>query len=84
MKKLTLLLATLAGLGTVAAFAQTALPDIADTDASGAWSLTELQATWPDLTEEVFATLDTNADGSVDTAELTVAVEAGTLTVPAQ
>lgn len=67
---------------TSVALAQTMLPEIADTDGSGAWSLGELQAVWPDMTEEAFATVDTNADGSVDTAELTAAVDAGTVTLP--
>lgn len=84
MKHLTLLLATLTGLGAASAFAQTTLPEIADTDGSGAWSLAELQTVWPDMTEEVFGTLDSNADGSVDAPELTTAIDAGTLTVPAQ
>ncbi|MFN7222608.1 MAG: EF-hand domain-containing protein [Paracoccaceae bacterium] len=84
MKYLALLLAPALGLGLTAAMAQTALPDISDTDASGAWSLTELQAVWPELTEGEFAAVDANADGSVDIAELTAAIEAGTLTVPAQ
>ncbi len=84
MKHLALLLAPALGLGLTAAIAQTALPDIPDTDGSGAWSLTELQATWPELTEAEFAALDANADGSVDPAELTAALEAGTIKVPAQ
>ncbi len=67
-----------------AAMAQTAapatpLPMVEDADASGTWSLTELQAVWPDLTEDGFAAIDTNADGSADPAELQVAWENGLL-----
>lgn len=76
---------TIALLGAASmAQAQTTLPEIADTDGSGAWSLAELQTVWPEMTEETLATIDTNADGSVDQAELQAAVDAGTVTVPEQ
>lgn len=76
---------TIALLGAASmAEAQTTLPEIADTDGSGAWSLAELQTVWPEMTEETLATIDTNADGSVDQAELQAAVDAGTVTVPEQ
>ncbi len=78
MKNIALTLATLLGLAAVPAFAQD-LPEIADTDSNGIWSLTEMQTAYPDLTEEVFLTLDANKDGGIDTAELTTAVAAGTL-----
>ena len=78
MKHIALTLATLLGLSAVPAIAQD-LPEIADTDSNGIWSLTEMQTAYPDLTEEVFLTLDTNKDGGIDTAELTAAVAAGTL-----
>lgn len=84
MKHLTLIMAAALGLGFAAAQAQTALPEIADVDGSGAWSLTELQTVWPDMTEEAFVAVDTTGDGAVDTAELQAAVDAGTLAVPAQ
>lgn len=84
MKNLALLMATVTGLGFAAAQAQTALPEIADADASGAWSLSELQTVWPDMTDEAFTAVDTNADGAVDTDELTAAIDAGTVIVPAQ
>ena len=78
MKNIALTLATLLGLAAVPALAQD-LPEIADTDSNGIWSLTEMQTAYPDLTEDVFVTLDANKDGGVDTAELTTAVAAGTL-----
>lgn len=55
------------------------LPMVEDADASGTWSLTELQAVWTDLTEDGFTAIDTNADGSVDPAELQTAWENGLL-----
>ena len=78
MKHIALTLATLLGLASVPALAQD-LPEIADADSNGIWSLAELQTAYPDLTEELFLTLDANADGGIDTAELTTAVAAGTL-----
>lgn len=51
----------------------------ADTDASGTFSLEELQAAFPDLTAETFSAIDANADGEVDLAEAQAAVEAGVL-----
>ncbi|OED50648.1 calcium-binding protein [Rhodobacteraceae bacterium (ex Bugula neritina AB1)] len=51
----------------------------ADTDGNGTYSLAELQAAFPDLTEETFATIDVNADGEADLAEVTAAEEAGLL-----
>jgi hypothetical protein len=78
MKNIALTLAMLIGLAAVPALAQD-LPEIADTDSNGIWSLTEMQTAYPDLTEDVFVTLDANKDGGIDTAELTTAVAAGTL-----
>lgn len=75
---------TLAGLTLAgAAFAQAVLPDVPDTDGDGTWSLVELQAVWPDLTEEQFGAIDTAADGSVDTTELQAALDGGVITAPA-
>jgi len=50
-----------------------------DADADGALTLAELQAGYPTLTEDGFIALDTNADGTVDEAELTAATGTGTL-----
>ena len=66
-------------LGVVApVLAQTA-PAIPDADGNGTWSLAELQTVWPDLTDEVYLKVDSNADGGVDQAELTVALTDGVL-----
>ncbi|MCU9846945.1 EF-hand domain-containing protein [Defluviimonas sp. WL0024] len=68
-------------LGAIAAFAAAANAQttVTDTDGSGAYSIEELTAAYPDLTAEVFATIDVNADGVVDADELAAAREAGTL-----
>jgi hypothetical protein len=80
MKRIALVLAPLA-LAT-AALAQATLPDVPDTDANGTWSLVELQAVWTDLTEDTFKTIDTGADGEVDTTELQAAVDGGAIKLP--
>jgi hypothetical protein len=81
MTRFAILLAPLA-IATAAA-AQATLPDVADADGSGNWSLAELQAVWTDLTEESFTAIDTSADGAVDAAELQAALDGGVLTAPA-
>ena len=69
-------LAAILGLGAGAALAQTM---VEDTDGDGVYSLEELQVAFPELTDEVFTTVDTNADGVVDADELAAAEEAGVL-----
>jgi hypothetical protein len=80
MKRIALVLAPFAFAS--AALAQTALPDVPDTDGDGSWSLVELQAVWTDLTEETFKAIDTTADGEVDATELQAAVDGGVITLP--
>jgi hypothetical protein len=80
MKRIAIVLAPLAFAS--AAFAQTTLPEVADTDGNGTWSLVELQAVWTDLTEETFTSIDTGADGEVDQTELQAALDGGVITVP--
>ena len=52
---------------------------VEDSDGDGAFSMEEMQAAYPDLTSDVFAAVDVNADGVVDTDELAAAQEAGIL-----
>ena len=80
MKRIALALAPLALAS--AAFAQATLPEVADTDGNGTWSLIELQAVWTDLTEDGFKAIDTNVDGAVDQTELQAALDGGVITVP--
>lgn len=78
MTRSTLLLTTILGLATLPAFAQDAAAP-ADTDGNGTWSLAELQASYADLTEEGFTSIDANTDGAVDQAELAAAMADGLL-----
>ena len=80
MKRIALVLAPLALAS--AAFAQATLPEVADTDGNGSWSLVELQAVWTDLTEDTFKAIDTTADGNVDATELQAALDGGVIKAP--
>lgn len=80
MKRFAILIAPLALAS--AAFAQATLPEVADADGNGTWSLVELQAVWTDLTEDGFKGIDTNADGAVDQAELQTALDNGVIQAP--
>ena len=69
--------AVLAVLGTTA-LAQT-MPE--DTDGDGVYSMDEMKAAFPDVTDEVLVQIDLNEDGSIDIEELAVAQTAGLLDV---
>ena len=57
------------------AFAQSEM----DMDGDGNVSLEEIQATYPELTEEQFTAMDTDTDGVLSEAELQAATDAGLL-----
>ncbi len=48
-----------------------------DTDGDGAYNLAEMQAAYPDITEEVFNTIDANENGTIDVDEFAVAKGSG-------
>lgn len=73
MKKFVLALGALAAFGSVA-HAQTV---VTDADGNGTYSIEEMTAAYPDMTPELFAEIDANADGAVDADELKAAQEAG-------
>ena len=73
-----LLYGAVAILCAATAFAMSVAPE-ADTDADGAYSLEEMQMLVPDLSEETFTVIDTDANGVLDDAELAAAAEAGVL-----
>jgi len=80
MKPMTLILATTLGLGATAG-AMTAQTE-GDADGNGTYSYDELVVAFPDLTEETFLTMDTDADGAIDDTELAAARAA--VLVPAE
>lgn len=65
----------------LAAFAVPAMAQDAaiDIDGDGMYSIAELQAVMPEMTEEEFVILDVTGDGLLDADEFAVAVEAGLL-----
>ena len=75
MLKRTLALLGLAMLAT-ASLADTA---IEDANGDGTYSMEEILVAYPNVTDEVFAEIDTNDDGPVDADELALAVPAGVL-----
>ena len=50
-----------------------------DTNGDGMLSFPELQAGYPDLTEEVFTAMDQTGDGLLDVVEISDAINAGML-----
>lgn len=63
----------------VAATAAFAQSSVEDSDGDGAYSMEEVMVVYPDLTEDVYALLDTDGDGTVDAEEVAAAEEAGVL-----
>jgi hypothetical protein len=49
----------------------------ADSNEDGVLSLAEVQAVYPQVTEDMFITADLNGDGALEDAEITAAQEAG-------
>ncbi len=60
---------------TVPAWAQSAL----DTNGDGLVTMEEVQAAYPEVTADVFASMDADADGALNDAEIAAATEAGLL-----
>jgi hypothetical protein len=61
--------------GALALLASQAVAAPQDTDGDGSYSMEEMIAAYPDLTEEQFADIDSNEDGVIDPAELEEAIE---------
>lgn len=76
MKKFVLTLGAVLALAAAQAQAETA---IEDADGNGTHSMAEMQAAYPDMTEEAFSGADANADGELDADELAAAREAGSI-----
>ncbi|WP_299965516.1 hypothetical protein [uncultured Roseobacter sp.] len=65
--------ALIALLSATAAYAQMS----GDANGDGVLTIDEVQAVFPDVTAEDFTTMDLNADGALDEAEVQSAQEAG-------
>jgi hypothetical protein len=74
MKKAVLILAAAAVLATTQAYAVT---QVIDTDASGNFSLAEIQGVFSNVSARTFTDSDTNHDGYLSQAELTAAQDRG-------
>lgn len=61
----------------VPAFAMGQSATQVDANADGVLSLAEVQAVFPDMTEDQFVTVDLNGDGMLEDAEVKAAEEAG-------
>lgn len=73
MNKLMLALGTSLALFGAQAIAQEA------TDPTVSYTFADLQQMYPDLTEDGFNSIDANADGVVDSTELSAAIADGSL-----
>ena len=51
---------------------------VSDADMDGNYTLEDIQAAYPNVTAEIYAEIDTNADGEVDQDELDAAMDTGT------
>lgn len=71
-------LVTVIALTSAVALPAWAATDI-DTNGDGVMTLDEVQAVFPEVTAEVFATADTDADGALSDEEMVAAQEAGTI-----
>ncbi len=76
MKKFVLALGTVSALIAGVAQAQTV---VEDTDGNGVYSFEELVVAFPELTQEVFAAADADADGALSAEELAAAQAAGNI-----
>ncbi len=48
-----------------------------DTNGDGVLTIDEVQASYPEVTTDMFTTMDLNADGALDADEVSAAQEAG-------
>ena len=61
---------TVAALGASLLAAPVLAQSDMDTHSAGMYSMEELMASFPDMTQETFTTADTNGDGQLDAEEL--------------
>lgn len=78
MKTLSTLLLALGALGLASAASAAAFADV-DADGDGAITAAEFIAVYPDIGQDVWVTIDANADGVLTEDEHTAGIEAGLL-----
>lgn len=78
MKSLTTLLFGLGALGLASAASAAAFTDV-DSNGDGAITAAEFTAVYPDVGQDVWLTIDANADGVLTEDEHAAAIEAGLL-----
>ena len=64
-------------LSALALFAVQAHAEVADTDGNGSFSMEEMMAAYPDLSEETFGQIDADQSGEISAEELADAVAKG-------
>lgn len=52
---------------------------VEDSDGDGVYSMEEMRAAYPDVSEEVLVQIDVNEDGAIDEDELAAALAVGVL-----
>ena len=75
MKTNVLFLAAVMAVSAVQASAAT----VEDADGNGSYSMEEIAAAYPSLTDEAFADIDADQSGEVSAEELAAAIEGGVL-----
>ena len=71
-----------AALAASVAFSANAMTTEIDKDGDGMASLSELLVSYPELTEELFREMDTDADGLINHEEMAIAVDLGNIADP--
>ena len=52
---------------------------VEDTDGDGVYSMEEMRAAYPDVSDDVLVQVDVNEDGAIDEEELAAAIAVGVL-----
>jgi hypothetical protein len=72
----------LSAFATFVAVSAVAMTAEIDTDGDNLASYTELQVVYPELSQELFQKIDTDADGLVNDEEMAIAIKLGNLADP--
>ncbi|MFC2966961.1 EF-hand domain-containing protein [Acidimangrovimonas pyrenivorans] len=78
MTPIRVTLAAMLTLTGAQAFATTA-PAVTDSDGNGSYSLAEIQAAFPEVTDQTYAKIDADGNGTVSPDELAAAINDGVL-----